>query len=134
MNFPICIKILEPFYKRWLLTLLLLVAFFIFLLLSNSQPNFYGGTRMGKIFQLGGPCYICPLLATLLITLQYFPCEDCSISLVTTCFHFILVASCVYWLLSFPLAKVIISRKMILTLQKIATFTFLGAGSLVSIF
>ena len=51
---------------------------------------------MSDIFQLGGPCSLCPLPATLLITCQYFPYEDCSISLVTAYFRFILVASCVY--------------------------------------
>ena len=44
---------------------------------------------MGKIFQLGGPCSLCPLLATWLTIRQYFSCEDCAISLVTEYFHFI---------------------------------------------
>ena len=42
---------------------------------------------MGKIFQMGGLCSLCPLLTTWLITREYFPCEDYSISLVTTYFH-----------------------------------------------
>ena len=44
---------------------------------------------MSKIIQLGRPCSLCPLLATWLITCQYFPCKDCSPFLITTCFHFI---------------------------------------------
>ena len=88
INFTICIKTLEYFCKRYLLTPSpLLVAFFIFLLIGKSRVNFYGRARLGRIFQLGWPCSLGLLLATWLTTRHYFPCEDCSISLVTTCFH-----------------------------------------------
>ena len=79
-------------------------CFLHFFLLGKSRLSFYEGARMGRIFQLAGLCSLCPLLVTWLIARQYFPYEDCSISLITTYFHFILVTSCVYRLLSFPYA------------------------------
>ena len=53
-------------------TLSALGCFLIFLLLEKNQLSFYGGARMGKIFQLGGLCSLCSLLATRLITRQLF--------------------------------------------------------------
>ena len=81
---------------------------------------------MDKIFQLVGPRSLCPHLASLLITCQYFPREDRSISFVTTCFHFILVASCVYLAIKLPICM----RKIIVTIRKIATITLLDTACL----
>ena len=85
---------------------------------------------MGKIFQLGGPCFLCPLLAIWLITRQYFSSEDCSISLVNKCFKFIFDGIMYLLATKFPIIK----RKIIVNLRKIATTTFLVTGCMMLIF
>ena len=79
-------------------------CFLHFFLLGKVNLAFTGEQEWARYFSWVGNAPYAPSWLWL-ITRQYFPCEDCSMSLVTTCFHFILVASCVYWLLSFQYVR-----------------------------